>query len=116
MTRTRHTITTEMYHPGNWSAPEGGPEVDITFDYSEPTRSVWQGPRAAPAEPQHIEFVSAVYTHDNSPLTGDHEEWAIDWLADHEDEAADKAWSDRDRDEDRRDDAANDRRSAASRS
>lgn len=82
MAAVRCTITTEIYQAATWSAPEGGPEVDITFDYRPPS----------PLRAQSVEFVSARYTHDGSALTDTWLEWARDWLADHESEAADRAW------------------------
>ena len=91
---TQHTIITEIYHAGSWAAPEGGPEVEIMFCYRPATRDVWTGPRACPAQLESIEFIEARYTHDKSLLTNDWEDWARDWLGDHEDEAADRAWID----------------------
>lgn len=94
MSATHHKITTEIYHTASWSVPEGGPEVEITFAYRPACGPVWAGPRAAPAEPESVEFIEARYTHDKSLLTGDWAQWAEDWLGDHEDDAAMKAWAD----------------------
>ena len=92
--KSTHTIVTEMYQPGSFALPEGGPELEITFEYRPPQRAVREGPLAGPAIGDSAEFLSARWTHDGSALTGDDEDWARNWLDINEDKACEKASED----------------------
>jgi hypothetical protein len=112
--KTRHTIVTEMYAPAHVSPyAEGGPEVVIVFDYIEGRAGSFykrNGDPGDPPEPDEIQFVYAMFPDGERVLTADDEDWAIDWLADHEDDARDIAWADRFAAEDAEEEARRDAR------
>lgn len=91
---SKHTIITEMYGPATFALPEGGPELEITFEYRPPSRAVREGPLAGPAVPDSAEFLSARWTHDGSALSEHDEDWARNWLDINEDKACESAAAD----------------------
>ena len=97
MTATTHTIIATMggtYYAGDWEL-----EYHISYRYApeQPLRFYKRnGDPADPPDPEIIDFVSVRWEQDKEPSTDPDEiEWATEWLADHQDEAREKALNDR---------------------
>jgi hypothetical protein len=96
--KTRHQITAEY---------DDGIEIVIEFSFSPGRPGSFykrNGDPGDPPEPDSIDFVSA-HRWPKGDCTPAEEAWASDWLAEHEDDAAEVAWTDRIEEEDRAEEA-----------